>query len=207
MVSNRKLTETAMPTPNRDTEHLAKLRDYYAETRRIPTQQRIADLVGFSKAAARKLLERLEAEGFIVRTPDDDAWIPEKRFFERLLTSTAVRAGAPDMIEDGTGEPFLVDDYLVRKPSRTVMVPVKGDSMCDAGIHDGDIAVVERGRPAAKGDFVIAIVDNEFTLKELGMERGRFILKPHNPAYPVIRPKGELEVFGVMVGLVRRYQH
>ena len=53
--------------------------------------------------------------------------------------------------------------------------------------------------------FVIAIVDNEFTLKELGMERGGFVLKPHNPAYPVIRPRGELEIFGVMVGLVRRY--
>ena len=196
-----------MPTPNRDTEHLAKLRDYYADTRRIPTQQRIADLIGFSKAAARKLLERLEAEGFIARTPDDDAWVPAKRFFERLLASTAVRAGAPDMIDGIAGEPFQVDDYLVRQPSRTVMVPVKGDSMSDAGIHEGDIAVIERGRAAAKGDFVIAIVDDEFTLKELGMERGRFILKPHNPAYPVIRPKGELEIFGVMVGLVRRYQH
>lgn len=196
-----------MPTPNRDIEHLAKLRDYYAETRRIPTQQRIADLIGFSKAAARKLLERLEAEGLVARTPDGDAWMPAKRFFERPLASNAVRAGAPDMVEGDAGESFLIDDYLVRQPSRTVMVPVKGDSMSDAGIHDGDIAVIERGRPAAKGDFVIAIVDNEFTLKELGMERGRFILKPHNPAYPVIRPKGELEIFGVMVGLVRRYRH
>ncbi len=196
-----------MPTPNRDIEHLAKLRDYYAETRRIPTQQRIADLIGFSKAAARKLLERLEAEGLVARTPDDDAWMPAKRFFERPLASNAVRAGAPDMVEGDAGESFLIDDYLVRQPSRTVMVPVKGDSMSDAGIHDGDIAVIERGRPAAKGDFVIAIVDNEFTLKELGMERGRFILKPHNPAYPVIRPKGDLEIFGVMVGLVRRYKH
>ena len=196
-----------MPTPNRDIEHLAKLRDYYAETRRIPTQQRIADLIGFSKAAARKLLERLEAEGLVARTPDDDAWMPAKRFFERPLASNAVRAGAPDMVEGDAGESFLIDDYLVRQPSRTVMVPVKGDSMSDAGIHDGDIAVIERGRPAAKGDFVIAIVDNEFTLKVLGMERGRFILKPHNPAYPVIRPKGDLEIFGVMVGLVRRYKH
>lgn len=207
MVSNGKPMETAMPTPNRDTEHLAKLRDYYAETRRIPAQQRIADLIGFSKAAARKFLERLEAEGFVERTPDDDAWVPSKRFFERPLASTAVHAGAPDMIEGGAGEPFLVDNYLIRQPSRTVMVPIKGDSMIDAGIHDGDVAVIERGRPAAKGDFVIAIVDDAFTLKELGMERGHFILKPHNPAYPVIRPKGELEIFGVMVGLVRRYQH
>jgi len=118
-----------------------------------------------------------------------------------------VRAGLPDTIEGGAGEPFLVDDYLVRTPSRTVMVPVKGDSMVDAGIHDGDIVVVERSKAAKAGDFVIAIVDNEFTLKELGTERGRFILKPHNKAYPVIRPKGQLEIFGVVTGLVRRYRN
>jgi len=49
-------------------------------------------------------------------------------------------------------------------------------------------------------------VDNEFTLKELALERGKFILRPHNKAFPVIRPKGSLEIYGVMVGLVRRYR-
>ena len=197
-----------MSAPNKDAEHLDRLRDYYADNRRIPSFQRLAELMGFaSKAASSKLLERLEAAGFVERTPDDDAWMPSQRFFERPLAEVAVRAGAPDLVEGSGGEPFLVDQYLVRQPSRTVMVPVKGDSMADAGIHEGDIAVIERGRAAAKGDFVIAIVDDEFTLKELGSERGRFILKPHNPAYPVIRPKGQLEIYGVMVGLIRRYQH
>lgn len=196
-----------MSAANNDTEHLGRLRDYYADNRRIPSFQRLAELMGFaSKAASSKLLERLESAGFVERTPDDDAWIPGARFFERQLADSAVRAGAPEMM-DSSGEPFLVDQYLVRQPSKTVMVPVKGDSMLDAGIHEGDIAVIERGRAAAKGDFVIAIVDDEFTLKELDIERGRFILKPHNPAYPVIRPKGQLEIFGVMVGLIRRYQH
>ena len=197
-----------MSAPNKDAEHLDRLRDYYAENRRIPSFQRLAELMGFaSKAASSKLLERLETAGFVERTPDDDAWMPSQRFFERPLAEVAVRARAPDLVEGSGGEPFLVDQYLVRQPSRTVMVPVKGDSMADAGIHEGDIAVIERGRAAAKGDFVIAIVDDEFTLKELGSERGRFILKPHNPAYPVIRPKGQLEIYGVMVGLIRRYQH
>lgn len=192
----------------RDADYLGRLRDYYAENRRIPSFKRIAELMGFaSKAASSKLLERLEAAGFVERTPDDDAWMPSRRFFERALAETHVRAGAPDMIEGTGGEPFLVDDYLVRTPSRTVMVPVKGDSMMDAGIHDGDIVVVERTRAAKAGDFVIAIVDNELTLKELATERGRFVLKPHNPAYPVIRPRGELEIFGVVTGLVRRFRH
>lgn len=198
-----------MPPPDneRDLEYLGQLRDYFYDSKRIPSLQRVAALMGFaSKTAARKLLVRLERAGFIERTPDDDAWIPAKRFYERPLAVAAVRAGAPDGVEGGGGEPFLVDDYLVRTPSRTVMVPVKGDSMVEAGIHDGDIVVVERSKAARSGDFVIAIVDNEFTLKELGTEHGQFILKPRNKAFPVIRPRGELELFGVVTGLVRRYQ-
>jgi repressor LexA len=195
-----------MPTPNRDDEHLAKLRDYYAQARRIPSQQRVAELVGFSKPAARKFLERMETQGFLTRTPDDDAWIPARRFFERPLAEGAVRAGLPVATESVPASAFFVDDYVVRQPSCTVMIPVKGESMSEAGINDGDIAVVERSGGAKAGDFVVAIVDNEFTLKELAVERGAFVLKPHNKAFPVIRPRGQLEVFGVLVGIVRRYR-
>jgi repressor LexA len=192
---------------SRDIDYLGRLRDYYADARRIPTQQRVAELMGFaSKTAAKKLLFRLETAGFVERTPDDDAWVPTAHFFERPLAEVAVRAGAPDMIESSQGDLFLIDQYLVRQPSRTIMVPVKGDSMIDAGIHDGDLVVVERSRAAKSGDFVVAIVDNEFTLKELGLEKGKFILKPNNPAYPIIRPQGQLELFGVVTGLVRRYR-
>jgi len=151
-------------------------------------------------------MDRLANAGFFERAPDDDAWVPGERFFERPLAEMAVRAGAPDMMEGSQGQLFLVDRYLVRQPSRTVMVPVKGDSMVDAGIHDGDIVVVLRTEAANAGDLVVAIVDNEFTLKELALEKGKFVLKPHNPAYSVIRPQGELEIFGVVSGLVRRYR-
>jgi len=118
-----------------------------------------------------------------------------------------VPAGMPVLANDVSGEPFYVDDYLIKTPSKTAMIPIRGDSMIDAGINDGDLAVIERGAPARNGDFVVAIVDNEFTLKELAMERGNPVLKPHNKAYPVIRPQGSLEIYGVMVGLVRRYRN
>ncbi len=196
-----------MVTPNKDDDYLDRLRDYYAENRRIPSMQRIAELMQFaSKTASRKLLERLAVAGFVQRTPDEDAWIPAGRFFERPLAGGTVHAGYPDLIEGVGADPFLIDDYLVRNPSRTVMIPVRGDSMIEAGIHDGDIVAVERTTEARPGDFVVAVVDNEFTLKELAVEDGQNVLRPHNTAYPVIRPAGRLEIFGVMVGLVRRVQ-
>lgn len=197
-----------MTDSDKDRDYLGRLQDYYANSRRIPSYARLAELMGFaSKTAAMKLLARLEAQDYVERTPDDDAWIPAKRFFERPLADASVPAGMPVLANDVSGEPFYVDDYLIKSPSRTAMIPIRGDSMVDAGINDGDLAVVERGAPAKNGDFVIAIVDNEFTLKELGLERGNPVLKPHNKAYPVIRPQGSLEIYGVMVGLVRRYRN
>ena len=61
-----------------------------------------------------------------------------------------------------------------------------------------------RKRYGRVGDIVVAIVDNEFTVKYLDREKSEFVLKPANKAYPVIRPRGGLEIFGVMAGLARR---
>lgn len=194
-----------MPTPNRDSEHLAKLREYYARARHIPSQRRIAELIGFSKVAAGKLLERLEAQGFLERAPGGDAWVPARRFFERLLADSAIPAGMPMLPADVGAEPFYVDEYVVRRPSHTVLLRVRGESMIDAGIRNGDVAIVDRSAAPRLGDFVVAIVDDEFTLKELARERGQFVLQPHNRAFPVIRPSGSLEIYGVVTGLVRRY--
>ena len=190
----------------RDEEYLGRLRDHFAANRRIPSLQHIAALMGFaSKAAASKLMQRLANEGFVERAPDAAAWIPGPRFFELPLVVERVRAGAPEMIEATSAQPFLVDQFLVRRPAAALLMPVRGDSMIEAGIHDGDLVVVERGKSANVGDFVIAIVDGEMTLKELARERGRYVLRPHNAAFRVIRPRQHLEIFGVVVALMRRY--
>lgn len=196
-----------MRTPNRDDEHLQSLRDYYASNRRIPSLQRIAALLGFSsRSAAVKLMGRLADEGFVERTVDDDAWIPGSRFFARPMIDASVPAGVPVSAIDVGSQPLVFDEYLVKKPNETFVIPIKGDSMIEAGIFDGDLAVVERSSKAKAGDFVIANVDNEFTLKELVRERGQYALKPHNQKYPLIHPQGNLQVIGILVGLVRRYK-
>ena len=78
--------------------------------------------------------------------------------------------------------------------------------MSDAGILDGDTVVVEKRTVANVGDIVVAIVDNEFTLKRLAREKDHMVLRPENKAYPVIRPRGDWEIFGVVVGQFRRYR-
>lgn len=194
------------PSEPRDAEYLARLQDYYADWKSIPSYASLCEVFGIaSKSWVKVILDRLGKAGFLDRTPDG-VWIPTRRFFARPLAESAVPAGMPVTVGATQGEHFVIDEMLVGTPSKTTLIPVRGDSMIDAGIHDGDVAVVEKRLSANVGDIVIAIVDNEFTLKTLGRERDQFILCPANPAYPVIRPRGTLEIFGVLVGLIRKYR-
>jgi repressor LexA len=190
----------------KDGEYLAKLQDYYADWKSIPSYAKLCEVFGIaSKSWVKAILTRLNAAGFIERTPDG-VWVPTRQFFARPLAESSVQAGMPVSVTATQGEYFVIDEMLIDTPSKTTLIPVRGDSMIDAGIHDGDIAVVEKRMSANVGDIVVAIVDNEFTLKTLDKERGNFILRPANPAYPVIRPQGMLEIFGVLTGLIRKYR-
>ncbi len=188
-----------------DASYLAKLQDYYADHSVLPPYSTIMMLLGFkSKSPVAALIARLKLLGFLESTPEKRLK-PGKRFFERPIFDS-VRAGAPSPAGDSRYDTLTIDEYLVSHPSSTVLVTVKGDSMIDAGIMPGDTVVVEKRGQANVGDMVIAIVDNEFTLKTLGKEKGRFVLIPANPAYPIIRPQNDLEIFGIVVGQFRKYQ-
>lgn len=187
-----------------DRSYLSTLQDYYARHRALPSYASIGSLLGLrSKSSVAALVARLKLAGFLESTPDRRL-APTRRFFARPLADTPVRAGLPEAVEDADAEALTIDDYLIERPSSTVLIRVKGDSMMDAGIFDGDLVVVEKRPSAHKGDIVVAIVDNQFTLKRLDLEGGKFILRAENKAYAPIRPEGTLEIFGVMVGLVRK---
>lgn len=193
-------------TDHKDTEYLNKLQDYYADWKSIPSYARLCEVFGIaSKSWVKAILTRLEEARFIERTPDG-AWIPTREFFARPLAESTVQAGMPVAVTATEGDFYVIDEMLIDTPSKTTLITVKGESMIDAGIHDGDIAVVEKRMTANIGDIVVAIVDDEFTLKTLDRENGQFILRPANPAFPVIRPHGKLEIFGVLTGLVRKYK-
>jgi SOS regulatory protein LexA len=189
-----------------DGQYLARLQDYYARHRVLPSYARIGTLVGLnSKASVAGLVLRLKAEGIVESTPDRRLK-PGTRFFERPVAES-VQAGLPMPAPDTTApDTITIDERLIPNPSKTVLIKVKGDSMIEAGIHPGDTVVVEKRASANVGDIVVAILDNEFTLKRLNREKGRVVLRPENKAYPVIRPKGDAEIFGVVVGLFRTYR-
>src|SRR5688572_26282048 len=187
-----------------DPSYLTKLQDYYAKHNVIPSYATLGKLWGLSaKSWVSNYVSRFKEEGYLKLAPDRRLG-PARRFFERRLARSPIRAGLPHAGPEAGYEVVTSDGYLVKQPSNTSLIRVKGDSMMDAGILEGDLVVVEQQPAANVGDIVVAIVDDEFTIKYLERDRGNFVLKPANKAYPVIRPKGNLEIFGVMVGLVRR---
>lgn len=189
----------------RDPDYLAALQSHYAQERAFPSYDKLLPVLGLAaRSAVKRVLERLQSQGFLERN-GDDVWIPGKRFFERPLAECGVRAGLPDEVADIATQPFHLDEYLLEAPATSLLIRVSGESMIDAHIEDGDIVIVDRQRSASVGDFVVARVDGEFTLKELVLEQGRWALKAHNPNYPLIVPEGELSFVGVVVGLIRKY--
>lgn len=189
---------------NRDIEYLGLLRDYYAKYRALPSFSAVAKLVGLkSTSAVSAMVGRMKLEGYLDSSPDKRL-IPGRQFFEREILDS-IQAGLPRPANDGHSEAMSIDEYLIEQPSRTIMLSVKGDSMTDAGLMTGDTVIVKKGAPSKAGDIVVAIVDNEFTIKYLSHDKTGFYLKSGNIGYPNIRPKEHLEVFGLVVGMFRRY--
>jgi SOS regulatory protein LexA len=189
---------------NKDPDYLAKLQDYYAEHRILPSFSGIGALVGIkSKSAVSAMVGRLIKVGYLAYAPDRRLQ-PSKRFFERGIVGT-IRAGSPQPAHETREDTCSIDDFLIDTPSRTVMLTVKGDSMADAGIMPNDTVIVKKGAPANVGNIVVAIVDGEFTVKYLEQDNAGFFLKPGNKAFTNIRPQDHLEIYGLVVGVFRKY--
>ena len=111
-----------------------------------------------------------------------------------------VRAGFPSPAQDLPCEAFDLAAYLAPHPETTFTLRVSGDSMRDAGIPHGCLITVDRGMAPRHGHIVVAVVDGEFTVKQLDLHAGRCRLLPANSAFPAIELHGEqeLHIWGVV---------
>ncbi len=128
----------------------------------------------------------------------------EARGYQLPLYESRVQAGLPSPADDHVAERLNVNDLLVRSPQATFLVRAQGQSMRDAGIHDGDLMVVDRSLPAVPGKIVIAVLDGDLTVKRLRHERGGVVLQAENPDYPdiVVGPESEFGIWGVVTNVI-----
>lgn len=116
-----------------------------------------------------------------------------------------VQAGFPSPADDYLDNPLDFNELLIAHPAATFAVRVAGDSMVQAGIFAGDIAVVDRAEDAKDGRVVLAVVDGEFTIKRYRVRGRRVWLEAANPAFKdlELRPDMEFEVWGVVRHSIR----
>lgn len=117
-----------------------------------------------------------------------------------------VPAGFPSPAADHVEAGLDFNEYLIQHKAATFVFTVSGDSMLGAGIFSGDKVVVDRSREAIHGDIVIAVTDGDHTIKRFWHRAGIIELRPENPVYQtiVLREGDTLEIFGVVIAIVRR---
>lgn len=193
-----------MPRKMNVTEKIARLREFYAKERRIPGYNEMLDVFGYrSKNSVFALLGKLQERGYL--TKKNGKLAPTDKLIGSIRLLGTVQAGFPSPAEEELIDTLSLDHYLVENPEATFMLKVTGDSMIDAGIHPGDMVLIEKGRRPRNNDIVIAEVDGEWTMKYFVRSGKDVRLEPANKAYRTIRPEQSLNVGGIVRSVIRKY--
>jgi DNA polymerase V len=127
---------------------------------------------------------------------------PNKSMFEkqRALLRKAVPAGFPSPADDYVEHRLSLDEHLIQHRESTFFMRVAGHSMRDLGIFDGDLLVVDRSVPATHGCVVVAVIDGEFTVKQLLYTAQGKVLRAAHPDYPdiAITAEHDFSIWGVV---------
>lgn len=129
---------------------------------------------------------------------------PTGQYSEVPLYSGKVSAGFPGVVDEHMEDSLSLDQLLIKHPATTFFAKVEGDSMQGAGILQNDVLVVDRSLTAKDKDVVVALLNNEFTVKRL-RTHGGLRLQAENPNYSDIEVTGEVElvIWGVVTGIAR----
>ena len=171
----------------------------------MPTYEEMKSLFGVaSKNTVAYRVNKLLEAGFLLKD-GNKLMLAEMGSIMRLGT---VQAGFPTAAdEDVTQELLSLDDFLVERRGSTYMLEVMGESMMDAGILEGDLVLVERGRVPRRGDIVLALVDHEYTLKYFETEKGHPVLIPANKKFKKIYPNPDtFKIEAVLKAVIRKYR-
>ena len=162
-----------------------------------------------STSSVHSHLEQLEKNGYIRRDPTkprtieiiDDTFNLARREVVNVPLLGTVAAGAPILAQENIENYFPIPVEML--PNKEIfMLKVKGDSMIDAGIYNGDRVIVAKADTARNGEIVVALVDDSATVKTFYKEKGRFRLQPQNASMdPIILD--EIQILGKVIGLFR----
>ncbi|MFA7309352.1 MAG: LexA family transcriptional regulator [Candidatus Paceibacterota bacterium] len=178
---------------------------FYGRHKRMPGYKELMVLTGFrSKNAVFKLIGKLVEDGVVGK--DKSGHLIPSFILGGTPLLGLVEAGFPSPAEEELLDVMSFDEFLTPNKESTYILKVKGDSMIDAGIREGDMVIVERKQSYKVGQIVIASVDGEYTMKYLRKKGDQHYLEPANAKYQPIYPRESFRVEAVVTGVVRKYQ-
>ncbi len=186
---------------------------FLTKNSRMPSYAEICAICHIkSKNTAHNIVKKLKAIGLLT-TDRTGKIIPTKKSKTSRTESDSpvrllglVEAGFPTPAEESLHDNISLDDWIIGKRDASFMLKVKGDSMKDAGILDGDMIIVERTTQAKVNQIVVAEVDGQYTVKYLRKNKqGTYFLEPANKSFKNIYPHEDLRISAVVRAVVRKY--
>jgi len=197
-------------TPRQE-EILQVIAAYIEEKSYPPSYQDIADRLQIkSKYAIMKHITALVSKGYLEKDasarglriihPD---FIPAEINEAQIPLIGRVAAGNPILAGENVERYVPIPRALIKAEGRYFALKVRGDSMINAGIFEDDLVVVKSSNSALNKEIVVALIEDEVTVKRLIVDAGQPYLKAENPSYPDIYPQGVWSIQGKVVGLIR----
>lgn len=197
----------------RQKEILNFISDYQEENSYPPTVREIGDHFGVSIRAVQDHITALQKKGFITQTQKksrsikvlvDERQKDQGMFMEKVPLIGTIAAGKPLLCEENYEGYVTLTEPFIRPGKNYFALHVRGQSMINAGILEGDLAIIEQASTATDGQIVVAVIDDAITLKRYFKEPSRIRLQPENPAFHPIYCQ-DVRIVGILTNLVRTY--
>ena len=198
---------------DRQKQVLTFISEFTEENSYPPTIRDISDHFSITLRAVQDHISALQKKGYLsqsekrsrsVRVLMDESGYERAPAVIRIPILGTVAAGKPLLCEENLDGYLNLSESFVGKDDTYFALKVRGNSMIDAGIFDGDIAVIRQQHTANNGEIVVAVLDEAITLKRFFKESCRIRLQPENPAFKPIYCQN-VQIAGVLASLIRTY--
>ena len=198
---------------DRQKEVLTYISTYTEENSYQPTVRDISEHFGISLRAVQDHILALQKKGFLsqsqkkarsIRVLSDMRDKEPQTYISKVPLLGTVAAGKPLLSEENLDGYVNLTEPFVRPGKSYFALRVRGQSMVNAGILDGDLAVVEQSSTAIDGQIIVAVIDDAITLKRYYKESGRIRLQPENPDFQAIYCT-DVRIVGILSNIVRTY--
>ncbi len=206
----------ATAVTNKELEAIREIRNSLMRVGRIPSMRELMSSLGYqSPRSASLIVDKLIKKGVLRRKKDGGLQFVKSLGNDTTRAQTVdvplvgmVSCGAPILAEENIQAKIPVSTRLAKPPHRYFLLKAQGDSMDQRGIDDGDLVLVRRQTSAKDGDMVVALIDDEATIKEFCIGGETFVLKPRSKNkqhQPIVLTK-DFQVQGVVVTTIPNFE-